>query len=152
MLKFALGLITLAVLSSGVALWQTEIPTPKPTVQSTEDNWQLPTLSQATQIQQTYIKLRRLKPWGYDEKKKRTASTKTKKKPNTKKPRPDWRFAGIVQRGYKRYILFLDKFNKVTQYGLQSSLPNGERLVRIHNDFIEVLQEGKLKKIRLYSQ
>ena len=143
--------VLLAVLTSLAALWQIRIPTIGQSVTPVEDNWTLPTLSQATQLQKTYVKLRKLKPWG--SKNTKTTSTKAKrkaKKQTPKKPRPDWRFAGVVQRGQQRYILLLDKNNKATQYHIQSKLPNGARLVRIHNDFIEVLQDGKLKTIPLY--
>jgi len=142
--------VLLAVLTSLAALWQIQIPTIGHSINQTEDNWTLPTLSQATQLQKTYVKLRKLKPWGSEKKStSRKRNTKTKKQP-PKKPRPDWRFAGVVQRGQQRYILILDKNNKATQYHIKSKLPNGAHLVRIHNDFIEVLQDGKLKSIPLY--
>jgi len=144
-----IALILLAVLTSLTASWQIQIPTIGQSVNQAEDNWALPPLSQATQLQKTYIKLRKLNPWGSDTKTTSRRAKKTKTKA-PKKPRPDWRFAGVVQQGQQRYILILDKNNKATQYHIKSKLPNGARLVRIHNDFIEVLQDGKLKTIALY--
>jgi hypothetical protein len=65
-------------------------------------------------------------------------------------PVVDWQLVGIVRQGEQRYILVLDKANKVTQYTVTSSLPNGTILSSIHDDFIEVSKQGKIEVVRLY--
>ena len=158
MLKYILvGLTSLVIGTTSVANWQIQMPTVRQSVAPVADDWTLPKITQAQQFQKLYAKLRKLKPWSSDTK---TTSAKATKKTTVEKKtalikketRPDWRFAGIVQQGHQRHILLLDKQNKAIRYQVNSSLPNGARLVRIHNDFIEVLQDGKLKTIPLFDK
>ncbi|MDM8560490.1 hypothetical protein [Candidatus Parabeggiatoa sp. HSG14] len=162
MYKHAIGLlILLSGLTSLLAFWQNKLPTIEQISAPSEEIWKLPNLPQANQIQQTYFKLRKLKAWGVIKEKKSKKTTKKttgleKKSTDTKITKittqltQHERFAGIVQKGKQRYILLLNKQNKLAAFNLETPLPNGAKILTINDDFIEVQQDDKIKKIRLY--
>ncbi len=157
MLKFTILIIFLITLTATIATWQIQLPTVPPKAASA-DVWELPELPQADKVQASHAKLRSLNPWKGNEEtpaKPATAGApetapKTGEAPKPAAPVADWQLVGIVQQGEQRYILVLDKADKVTQYSVTKSLPNGATLSRIHDDFIEISKQGKMEEVRLY--
>lgn len=137
-------LISLSILTGFLAIWQIKIPEVNFTATEDAQNaWTLPTLPQIENAQTTLNQLRKLNPWGITEEATSNQST-------SRKTAIDWKLVGIVQQGRQRYILLSDKNNKVTQYHFESRLPDGTRLLTIHDDFIEILRAGQMEVIHLY--
>jgi hypothetical protein len=155
MFKLSLIIISLSSLTTLVALWQIQLPEVQTNV-AAEDNWKLPNLPQADGVQIAYNKLHQLYPWKADEIKPApppapSAQEEAKKVEESPRPPPtDWQLVGIIQQGQRRYVLILDKTNKVSQFAIKSVLPNGASLLSIHDDFIEVSNKSKVETVRLY--
>ena len=142
--KAIISIILLSILSGLLAIWQIKIPKVSSTVTEDAQNaWTLPTLPQIDNAQTILNQLRKLNPWGITEEATSNRST-------ARKTAIDWKLVGIVQQGRQRYILLADKNNKVTQYHFESQLPDGTRLLTIHDDFIEILRAGQTEVIHLY--
>jgi hypothetical protein len=141
--KAIILMISLGILTGLLAIWQIQIP--EKSFIATEDaqNWTLPTLPQVDNAQTVLNQLRKLNPWGITE--EATSNRSTARKTTT-----DWKLVGIVQQGRQRYILLADKNDKISQYHFESQLPDGTRLLTIHDDFIEILRAGQTEVIHLY--
>lgn len=157
MLRYLLMFVILSSFTGTLAWWQVAIPIGETNLNGEED-WKLPTLSKLENIQASYTKLRTLSPWKTNESTKLAEQAKKPQQevllqqqalPSPK--RVDWQLMGIIQHGPRRYVLlFDDKTTKITSYSLQSTLPNGDTLLNIHEDSIEVLRKGKTEIVRLY--
>ena len=157
MLKYLFMFITISVVTGVFAWWQVDMPIEK-VASSQEEEWKLPSLPKIEKIRASYVKLQAHSPWKSNE---ATKPIEASKKPQQEAvlqqqalPPPkkaDWQLMGIIQQGPHRYILLLDdKTTKITSYSLKNTLPNGDTLLNIHEDFIEVLRKGKTEIVRLY--
>ena len=146
MIRMILLLILLAGLTGGLAKWHIQIPdTSKIPIAQQKDTWNLPHHPQARNPSTVYNKLRKLKPWNTG--KQGGNSTKSSRKRKRKKSK--WKFVGIIKKGSQRYALLLEN-KKITQYALKSHLPNGDHILKIHDDSIEVAQDDHIEVIHLY--
>ena len=128
-----------------LAAWQTQIPGVSQTTPAEEDIWKLPTGFQTRHLSKTHTQLRKLNPWG-------TAlqtNTSTQSLIQPQKIPPKWQLVGIIEQGNQRYIL-LNENNKITQYSLKSSLPNGAQILKIHKDTVEIRQDNQVEVMHLY--
>jgi hypothetical protein len=135
-------LILLAGLTGGLADRQIQIPDALKTTTAQKDIWNLPHNPKARNPSTAYKKLRKLKLWNTD--KQGGSSTKSRKRKKSK-----WKFVGIIKKGNQRYVLLLEN-KKITQYALKSDLPSGDHILKIHDDSIEVAQDGNVEVIHLY--
>jgi hypothetical protein len=138
-------LILLVGLTGLLAVRQIQMPKAGQTTPAEDDTWKLPTGFQARNLSRTYLKLRKLNPWGTDN---QTSTSKQSLIQSQKLP-SKWKFVGIIQQGNQRYILLLEN-KKITQYGLKSSLPNGAQVLKIDKDAIEIMQDEQVDVMRLY--
>jgi len=155
MIKSALALVLLSVLTGLLAWWQVQLPTTPGSSKNSGDEWKLPTLPEVEKIRASYLKLLTLNPWKANTPPpKPVAEVKTAQTLTTASLSPskqaEWQLVGIIQQGQQRFALLLDKATKVTHYSLRSALPNGDILVNIREDSIEVLKQGKVELVNLY--
>jgi len=151
MFKRIFILFIAAGLASLSAIWQIQVPIVE-TLEPVDDAWVSSKPSPTRHWATLYTELRQLDPWTFSENKKTSSFSKNADK-NTRGKiggKTKWKLAGIVQQGYQRYVLILDNKNKMSQYRVKSILPNGERLVSIGDDFIQVWQADEMKIIKLY--
>ncbi|BAP55152.1 hypothetical protein THII_0855 [Thioploca ingrica] len=148
MIKHIIFLIGLNGLTGALALEFITIPSVV-SVPVQEDHWnplQLPTLPNT----QTWVtQLNELSLWEKKTTQLMELSTQSKSSLTTKIGN-EFKFVGIIQQGYKSYILLLDNNKKISSYFINSHLPNGALLRTIHDDTIEVVHEGKIQLIKLY--
>ncbi|HEC84965.1 MAG: hypothetical protein DRR08_13500 [Candidatus Parabeggiatoa sp. nov. 2] len=145
MIRVIFLLILLAGLTGLLTNQQIQIPKARQTTEASDDTWKLPKESIAPNPSRLHVKLRQLSPWETD-----NQTTTSKSSSSPRKQKTKWKFVGIVQKGRQRYVMLLEN-NKVTQYGLKSSLPGGAYLRRINDDSIEVIQDnGEVEVIHLY--
>lgn len=156
MIKLLIILIIINGLVAVGAVWYVQLPTIESVTES-EDKWNLPPLPSMDKVAQSYIKLLKLHPWKIEVVAPAAPAPVVAAPPVAPKPastsllKRDWQLVGIVQRGEQRYVLVLDKQNKVKSYSVKNLLPNGALLFNIQNDFIEVvLKNGKMEKVELY--
>lgn len=156
MIKLLIILIIINGLVAAGAVWYVQLPTTE-SVTKSEDKWSLPPLPSMDKVAQSYIKLLKLHPWKIEVVAPAAPAPVVAAPPVAPKPasasllKRDWQLVGIVQRGEQRYVLVLDKQNKVKSYSVKNVLPNGALLFNIQNDFIEVvLKNGKMEKVELY--
>lgn len=149
--------IALIGLTGLFAFWQVQIPNAEQMLaKNSEVVWKSPQLPKKHHSKSSYNKLRKLNPWGNNTLNQTTASsssssTKTSSSAARRKLKRDFKnFVGIIHKGKQRYILFTGKKKQVTQYHLGNQLPNGANLTAIHEDFIEVKQDGQTEIIHLY--
>ncbi len=143
MIRTIFLLILLAGLTGGLAEWQIQIPDALETTTAQKDTWNLPHNPQARNPSTVYNKLRKLKPWNTGE------QGGTSSKSSRKRKKSKWQFVGIIKKGTQRYVLLLEN-KKITQYALKSDLPSGYHILKIHDDSIEVAQDGNVEVIHLY--
>lgn len=150
-MKTMILLLLLAGATGGVTFWQTQqqIPIPKE-VTPPANNWKLPQWAPPqSYLTQTYTRLQKINPW---ESKGQTTSRKSSRKKKSKR-RSDSQFVGIIHKGNESYVLFYDKrTKKISQHALKNALPDGTQLVKIHKDYLEIQQEGKVEKKYLYQK
>jgi len=156
MIKLLIILVIINALVAAGAVWYVQLPTTESVTES-EDKWSLPPLPSMDKVAQSYIKLLKLHPWKIEEVAPAAPAPVVAPPPVVPKPasasllKRDWQLVGIVQRGEQRYVLVLDKQNKIKSYSVKNLLPNGALLFNIQNDFIEVvLKDGKIEKVELY--
>ncbi|HDN26412.1 MAG TPA: hypothetical protein ENG03_04840 [Thioploca sp.] len=145
MIRVILLLILLVGLTGLLAVWQIQMPEAGQTMPVEDDTWKLPTEFQAHNLSKTYTKLRKLNPWGTDN---QTNTSKQSLTQPQKQP-TSFQFVGIIGRDNQRYILLLEN-QKITQYSLKSSLPNGAQILKIHKDAVEIMQDEQIQLMRLY--
>jgi len=150
-MKTIILLLLLAGATGGATFWQTQqqIPMPKE-ISPPADNWKLPQWAPPqSYLTQTYTRLQKINPW--ESKGKTTTSRSSRRK--KKKSRSNWEFAGIIHKGNASYVLFYEKkTKKISQHALKSTLPDGAQLVKIHEDYVEIQQNGKVEKKYLYKK
>ena len=148
MIKHIIFLVGLNGLTGALALEFITIPTVD-SVPVQQDHWQplqLPTLPDA----QTWVtQLNNLSLWEKEAPRSTALSTKAQTSLTTKIGN-EFKFVGIIQQGYQSHILLLDNNKKISSHSLNSRLPNGAFLQAIHGDTIEVVDEDKVKIIKLY--
>jgi len=148
MIKYIILLTGLNGLTGALAWEFISIPTvdSAPTQADHWDPLQLPIPPDA----QTWVtQLNELSLWEKTTTQLTELSTQSKSSLTTKIGN-EFKFVGIIQQGYKSYILLLDNNKKISSYFLNSHLPNGALLRTIHDDTIEVVHEGKVQLIKLY--
>jgi hypothetical protein len=147
MIRVIILLILLAGLSGLLANQKIQLPKAVQMADSEEDDWKLPTESQAVKPSIRYAKLLQLSPW---ETESRQVLASSKQVNSPEKVSRTWKLVGLIKKGSQRYIMLLEN-NKTTQYGLKSALPGGSYLRKINDDSIEVIQnDGKIEVIELY--
>jgi len=151
MIRTFLLFTLLAGLTGTVAVWQIQIPDAGETTSAQDDTWQLPHKPQAPNYSKSYNRLRKLNPWNTTENGDYKTGTSSKSSRRKGKKNQKWKFVGIVKKGNQRYILLLEN-KKITQYAVKSSLPNGNQLIKIHNDSIEIMQDNKVEVVHLYKK
>lgn len=63
---------------------------------------------------------------------------------------PEWRFLGIVARGSERYVLIKIENQPELQLKVGDKLPGGSQILKIEDDSLCLLINGKKRKIGIY--
>ncbi len=63
---------------------------------------------------------------------------------------PPWRFLGIVTNGAERFVLIKTEGLPEKRLAVDDSLPGGSKIIRIDNDSICILINGKKRSLGIY--
>lgn len=158
-MKLIIVLLTVSGISSGAAFWLFKPPLNNDVPETIDNNWQLPEFSiSSKEIQNLYLKLQQLKPWGADATVTAAAPTEMTAEEREVAARKllaaqvKLQLVGIVRKRRGSYALFLNEdTKKTTAYFLNQTLPNGLDLVAIQTDSVTVKSaEQEMKVIPLY--
>ncbi|OQW90907.1 MAG: hypothetical protein BWK79_18380 [Beggiatoa sp. IS2] len=140
------------------AFWQIQIPENVP-MSPEKEIWQELKLPATEEVETTLATLKRFKLWGDAEmaqgnpnKAGKNASTTASTATGAAGKQPlSWQLVGIVQQGHQRRVLLLDNATqKISAHSVENTLPGEVNLIAIHDDAIEIKQEGKIETLRLY--
>ncbi|MBE9561405.1 MAG: hypothetical protein IMF12_00895 [Proteobacteria bacterium] len=112
-----------------------------------EISWEIP---QVPQHKSNNIKLTL---WGDSSAQQYTTSSNSRsssRKKNNRKNNLD--LVAIIRQGTQNYVLFTNKDKKVNKYNIGDLLPNGSKLLKIKDNFIEVTRDDKVELMYLYPQ
>ncbi len=117
----------------------------------TELDWKIP------QISQSNLANVKLTLWGnsnFKQKSRTTGKNRSSRNRSSrnKKNNKNLNLVAIIQQGKQHYVLFTNKKKAVNKYNIGKTLPDGSKLLKINNDFIEVMKDGKTELMYLYPQ
>lgn len=137
--------ITLSILLALAALaeWQfVSIPQVSRTFAPAQEEWGLPQISK-NQPEKALEILTRTSPWG------------KLPKPGEQPLLNEWRFLGIITVGAERHVL-IKLLNMEGQPEQQlkagDTLPGGSKILKIKDDSLDLLVEGKKRNIEIYQR
>ncbi len=107
-------------------------PETKPTLQSNVEPWSLPTITKAQPEKNVEI-LNKKSLWG-------NLPDKVNEKPLID---PEWRVLGIVTNGPDRFVLIKVEGQSEQRLGINDKLPGGSKILKIEEDRICLLLNGK---------
>lgn len=127
-LAFAMG--------AGLNLWLMEPSLPDKPLEEREADWRLPKMHPDRSVEASYQRLARSQPWG----KEQTAAAAEK----------SWFLRGIVATGEQRHALIDEGEPFSKRYRAGEVLVNGDRLLSIGDNAIEVERQEQRRRIKLY--
>jgi len=132
-----LGLLTVI---GYAAWWLAPIPPePKP-ARITAEPWTLPQ-AQKTQSNKALETLNKASLWG------KLPEIETAKPLND----PEWRFVGIVTNGSERFVLINVDGQVEQRLAMNDKLPAGSKILKIQNDSLCILINGKRRSLGIYT-
>jgi hypothetical protein len=146
----SLIILILIGITGGITYWQTQISSADQGAIPSAENWHLPNWNPPSYLTDIYTNLQKLKLWQAESTEPITVTTAQAAKNSLT---ISWRLVGIVNQGGRLHVLLFDNnTNKVSNHTSPSVLPNGVHLVKIHDDYIEVMQKGKREVLYLYKK
>ena len=118
----------------------------------TELDWKIP------QISQSNLANVKLTLWGNSnfQQKSRTTDrnrfSRSRSSSSRNKNNKNLNLVAIIQQGKQDYVLFANKKKKINKYTIGKLLSDGSKLLKIKQDFVEVMKDGKTEIIYLYKQ
>jgi len=115
--------------------------------EAAEIAWEIP------QVPQPNINTAQLTLWGdnYVSKTPRTTNSRNIRSRNNKK-KDELNLVAIIQQGKQNYVLFTNRKKEVNKYDIGKVLPDGSKLLKIKDDFIEIMRDDKVELVYLYPQ
>lgn len=155
-----LGLAGIVIINASLAFQMIASPTPKLSAPPVADNWKVSELSQPVNYQEFIDIIRKKKAWREPPPPPPPPTAITKQPAAPVKPaampKPeivrDWEIRGIVKENKTRFVLILDKENKIKRYTKLETLPDGSVIESISDNKIEIIQDGTPETICLYLQ
>lgn len=134
-----IGMLILFFVAAAFAEWLL-VPSPpqlKPRV-PTEESWELAQLPKV-QPKIAVEVLNRVSLWG--------------KLPEPGEEKPlEWRFLGMVTNGQERYVLIKIAGQPEQQLKAGDTLPGGSKILKIEDDILSLLVNGKKRSIGIYQK
>ena len=137
-----LSWVVLAVIGAGILQWII-IPAPQlpPPTRQPEAAWQ-PPAGQRPRPQKASELLRNAELWG--------------KLPETEAERtladPPWRFLGIVRNGAQRFVMIKIEGQPEQSLTVNDTLPGGSKILKIEDDALCLLINGKQRRLPIHKQ
>ncbi|MDM8567047.1 hypothetical protein QUF74_15525 [Candidatus Halobeggiatoa sp. HSG11] len=115
-----------------------------------EVSWEIP------KIPQRKFNNVKLTLWGGDSFQQNTTSSSSRSRNNSrsrnKRNRNKLNLVAIIKQGKQNYVLFTNKKKEINKYNIGDSLPNNSKLLKIKDDFVEVMRDDKVELMYLYPQ
>ena len=111
----------------------------------TELNWKIP------QVSKPNLANVKLTLWGNSNFQQKSRTTGRRGSSRNKRNK-NLNLVAIIQQGKQDYVLFANKKKKINKYTIGKLLSDGSKLLKIKQDFVEVMKDGKTEIIYLYKQ
>ncbi len=130
--------VLLMMFAAGVSWWLAPEPQPRPRAQAGEEAWKLPVVSRSDS-ERAIAAIVAANLWG-------SVQTSAEASLND----PDWRFSGVTVSGQEKLVLLAIDGQPMRPLKAGDELPGGAKILKINNDHLCLLINGKKRKLDLF--
>ncbi len=128
----------LMMFAAGVSWWLAPDPKPRPRAQASEESWKLPAVSRSDP-ERAIAAIVAANLWG-------SVQTSAEASLND----PDWRFSGVTVSGQETLVMVAIDGQPMRTLKAGDELPGGAKILKINNDHLCLLINGKRRKLDLF--
>ncbi|MCK5877570.1 MAG: hypothetical protein KAG43_08040 [Candidatus Marithrix sp.] len=81
-----------------------------------------------------------------------TGSSSKRNRRSNRRNKNKLNLVAIIRQGRQNYVLFTNKKKEVNKYNIGDLLPNNSKLLKIKDNFVEVMLDDKVELMHLYPQ